>query len=357
MEDRILFLHVGLHKTGTSALQFHFMNNENALANAGLLYPKTGRDTWGGHHLFFNCIKKQEYAHYKTESSFNDYIEELNKESKNFKKVLLSSELLSEEIELEQLTDLKKSFRKIKIIAFIRRQDRYLESSYSSFIRGGYVFTFKNYLKGRLVQYKDQLDKWANIFGKENIEVHQYDKENFENRSIFTYFLDLLDVEISEIKSENKRYNTSMNLDSLEFLRFFNLLNYRSKDLIEYCYNFSDFIRDADQKATSLFSIEERQRVISEYQNENKLISSEYFREGNELFDDKLNSSESESIRYRGLTELSLDIILKRQRSFNNKLFIELCDEVRRKTSIDMTAPQGKENMIAFLYKNNWEPE
>lgn len=44
------FIHCGLHKTGTTALQQFFAGNAQALLDAGLHYPASGTGAGGGHH-------------------------------------------------------------------------------------------------------------------------------------------------------------------------------------------------------------------------------------------------------------------------------------------------------------------
>src|SRR5690606_9489375 len=41
--ERSIVLHVGAHKTGTTAIQYHFWKNDSDLARYGILYPKAGR--------------------------------------------------------------------------------------------------------------------------------------------------------------------------------------------------------------------------------------------------------------------------------------------------------------------------
>lgn len=55
MTERVAYLHAGTHKTGTSAIQTFMAMNEPALAESGIVWPRTGRATrWGsvhtGHH-------------------------------------------------------------------------------------------------------------------------------------------------------------------------------------------------------------------------------------------------------------------------------------------------------------------
>lgn len=53
---KTVYLHIGTHRTGSTSIQRFLANGEEALADRGVIYPKTGRpDTeWSnryGHHL------------------------------------------------------------------------------------------------------------------------------------------------------------------------------------------------------------------------------------------------------------------------------------------------------------------
>ncbi|MCR8550908.1 hypothetical protein M4578_24035 [Salipiger sp. P9] len=58
-----LFIHTGLHKTGTTSLQKAFFDNRRVLARQGLLYPDTGLSpnpgNWGHHELAL-ALRQQE---------------------------------------------------------------------------------------------------------------------------------------------------------------------------------------------------------------------------------------------------------------------------------------------------------
>ncbi|MHB8232145.1 MAG: hypothetical protein ACYDDB_04520 [bacterium] len=46
-----LFLHIGTHKTGTTALQSLLATNDRLLSNSGVLFPSAGRiGKYSGHH-------------------------------------------------------------------------------------------------------------------------------------------------------------------------------------------------------------------------------------------------------------------------------------------------------------------
>jgi len=51
MEQINLYIHIGLHKTGTTSIQNFLTLNENILSKKGYLYPATGRKGQAQHLL------------------------------------------------------------------------------------------------------------------------------------------------------------------------------------------------------------------------------------------------------------------------------------------------------------------
>src|SRR4051812_1580029 len=49
--DRPCFIHIGLHKTGSTSIQKMLASREDWLGSLGLYVPKTGRTGSQGHHL------------------------------------------------------------------------------------------------------------------------------------------------------------------------------------------------------------------------------------------------------------------------------------------------------------------
>ena len=52
MPRRKLLLHIGIHKTGTTAIQYLLLHNAKLLAEQGFLVPQSGRPSYEpfGHH-------------------------------------------------------------------------------------------------------------------------------------------------------------------------------------------------------------------------------------------------------------------------------------------------------------------
>lgn len=61
---RQLILHIGTHRTGTSALQQFFLMNRHVLDKNGVYYPLTGCNAEGMHHPLFQPLLKKSYKRF-----------------------------------------------------------------------------------------------------------------------------------------------------------------------------------------------------------------------------------------------------------------------------------------------------
>lgn len=95
MEKVILHIHIGFHKTGSTALQFLLHENRNLLVDKGILFPKTGFSKWltrkgfatSGHNMIVSDAN----------NFFRGVINEMyyyNKSGVDIKNVLISAENL-----------------------------------------------------------------------------------------------------------------------------------------------------------------------------------------------------------------------------------------------------------------------
>jgi hypothetical protein len=141
-----LYIHCGLHKTGTTALQLFLRNNTERLRAAGIFYPYTGcLDSIGsGHHNIAWQLSRDR----RFDKGLGD-IEALVNEIGNFSSdILLSSE------DFESSFDSAGSFeplvryaistqRELVLIIYVRNQVSYLESLYCEMLRHGFAEEYK----------------------------------------------------------------------------------------------------------------------------------------------------------------------------------------------------------------------
>jgi hypothetical protein len=182
-----LILHIGRHKTGTTALQYCFSCNEGPLAAAEIYYPRTGID-WVAHHRIAARISGQ------TDPSFDpaedDLLSELLDEIRNCGKqhILVSSEGF-------QSCDpaiVKRAFQNfsISVVVYIRDQLSYLQSSYLQSIHAEkYAGSIEEYERDRFFcDYSRFLSSWENSIPMERIITRVFSKDSLVSGDVVADF-------------------------------------------------------------------------------------------------------------------------------------------------------------------------
>jgi len=237
MEIQTIYLHIGLRKTGTTALQQFLFFNRHALKTHGILYPKTGASNHGGgHHPLANAFNHITKGQYGAKFSVEEYLEQLKNESKGYKTIIISSEIFSVfQGKIEQLTfSMKKLANNIKIIIYLRRHDSFLQSLYSSYVKARkYPKSIDDFIsEEKTVDFHELCSQYSSYFGKENLIVKAYEKEQLIENDIISDFFNILNIDLNDhyIKLPYPG-NISLNLDALEFKRCINSI---CKDF-QYC--------------------------------------------------------------------------------------------------------------------------
>jgi len=202
--SRNVKIHIGMDKTGTTAIQKYCEANEQKiLDNTGWLYYPIGREH--GHHL-----EIAQQLGFSSENPINHGLaqpaETVDKRSCN--NTFISSEHFSyrcNEKNTHQLYEYFSGFNK-EILVYYRRPSAWFLSVYSECIKWGSLQSLDEFFE----QTKWRLDYlkfhayWINEFGSDNVHVKNYDMEKSD---LLTGFLS----EITEI--DHKDHSTSVNPD------------------------------------------------------------------------------------------------------------------------------------------------
>lgn len=165
-----LILHIGTHKTGTSALQSALDSARSTLLARGLLYPNTRRAPWP--ELPKHCSVYQAAASGDASLQARERDALLSEfEASGAQSMLISEEGLSEPDERlpEFFSPLAEHFE-IEVVCLLRRQDLFVESLFNQFVREAarresrpvLAFARGRATRARL-DYHALLSRWATI--------------------------------------------------------------------------------------------------------------------------------------------------------------------------------------------------
>ena len=348
-------------KTGTSALQGVLAINEELLEKHGFVYPKEdvpvfnreGFETWDKDISlkYINCARLLNIfadLYIKLENkSFNEFLFlgtkksdeifdfDISAKSEDWNAFINETDRLLEESNviysnetlcLAPKTFIKKLYEhykdRLKIIVYLRRQDRYLESVWAQMVASNLMnipfeefAMMSGYMEGvaEMLDYRKTLDYMASVVGEENLYVRVYKKKNFDGKrfNIVGDFFELLGIE-DKPQMPKKQINSHISGNAIEYLRIYNStinsLNLRSKTMDIRYERLNDYLRHVMKKGGKdlYFKPGMRQGFMNRFEEGNLYVSKKYL--GGELLDSEGVSMDSPST-IRKLTEQEIENI------------------------------------------------
>ncbi len=289
-------LHIGMPKTGTTAIQaFLSQHRDKLLHKYSLLYPKTGmRDDvvkFPVHSKFHLSILPWGRDKIDPIELKNSLTKEIKLEKP--KTVILSSEVFSffskeEILEFKEIYD----FPITDIVCYIRRQDLLVDSLYRHTIKDYDIRRtedFKNYLLKLIKKYKRQfsalkyyelVSRWKEIFPNARVIVRLYDRKLFPERNVILDFLSLVGVDISDMGGyiSNTDINTTLShLSALVMRRInseFDLPREYHMKIVRYLQKID---KEEGSPIKSFFTLQERLEFLEMFRESNEKLFREYF--------------------------------------------------------------------------------
>lgn len=309
--NKTLYIHIGTHKTGTTALQTFLSTNRELLKRQGVLYPGT---RLASHDLGIEMQQKA-FSDIMADpkSHARRFLEEIDHSS--CQTIILSSEsfcLLTP----RQISDLKRLFSnrfRIRICVYLRRQDNRLEAGYNQMVRD-----YRHRLKGTitdlirlgeldsiLFDYYKLLEPWRDEFGKENIIVRCYEKEQMPGE-IHADFCEVTGISIDpDLRLPEGRTNESPHWDLVECAR---LCNTSCGDDLRFQQFIGNTIREINRRYRTdekrhMLSPEQRLEILTRFAESNARVAREYLeRPDGRLFFAPLPDPDEPWTPYEGLT-------------------------------------------------------
>ena len=187
---KTVHLHIGLERTGTTSLQRYCARNVSRLLRDGLLYPTRSAAFAHNNHAPLAASylpADRPVDHHLRGDDTRRVVDALRAEidASRAPTILLSSEHLSSRLRGPQVEALARDLAPYdcKVLVSLREHFDLLSSSYATHVRSGSTQTFEDYTAmvcapgNTYLRYAETLGTWEAAFGRENIEVIGYAKD------------------------------------------------------------------------------------------------------------------------------------------------------------------------------------
>lgn len=236
---RTVYLHLGIHKTGTTAIQNVCMANHDKLKRAGILFPRSGfirqaavdaTDT-PGHRGLLRFLKEPSKT--PLHPAGLHLLGEI--EASRCNRIVISSEVLSAPHNSDAVNGvswLRKQGFHVKIIVYLRRQDSWLDSFYRERLKwNGAAYPETRSIEefwlaegDNWLNYRERIGLWRDAVGAENAVIRSYEDVQ-EGRGVVVDFLDVIGVDdalLDVLQSREAVHNLSLPPSAVDLLRAFN---------------------------------------------------------------------------------------------------------------------------------------
>lgn len=330
--SNVLLIHAGIPKTGTTTLQYLLYENQDKLDQYGWCYPDLQKELFDipvwtedfvKNGVFYEEIRElRDGIVYRKNGDLNIETEEWNKiweqillhlENRN---VILSEESLWFDID-RFLTGAKQKYDNIKVIVYLRRQDRAVESWWNQSVKGrGHCDkTLKEFIDSspRMKRmdgfhYLKKLDQISAIIGQQNVIVRVFERQQFAGEfGLKSDFFSILGIEPDWEEWNNFcEPNAGISGNYLEIKRIFNSIQpeeYLISGLgaLEW-----DFVKLSQYFGAEggIFTQKERIAFLEQFKSENEEIARKYLhREDGVLFYDEKTDIPQNNIGRHSLFE------------------------------------------------------
>lgn len=208
-----LFIHIGPHKTGTTAIQNALRESSEQLAKLRIRYD-TLED--------YGSLNTHQIADSISTGRLELPAQTLEKFSQSQIDSIISSENFSR-LDLDGVRFLKSkiSCEKIRIIYFLRNPLKRMKSEWQELVKHGYRYTFLEFIAARLsrpvqdrfINDEVRIAPWREVFGIDSVDIHLYDQIEDVVEYFFNFYLKM------NFDAPKTRVNKSQDPETTEVLR------------------------------------------------------------------------------------------------------------------------------------------
>jgi transcriptional regulator with XRE-family HTH domain len=279
-----LILHIGVHRTGSTAIQRALHANRDALQAQGFHYALDSEN-----HTWMAFLIDQ------GPSSAADIVDRLVEDSlgTSANTIIVSGEDLSRVRHVSRLAGLKSVFD-IQVVCYLRRQDEWLESWYNQHVKWPWdpvlsTLTPQQFLDRRRrfhwLHYGEMLRRWRKLVGLRQITVVPFERGQITG-SVVEDFCSRCGVDPAKLDLSGRVENASVSAQTLTLLRQLNLYGKQGQQRSKLVSAVSQAFAAAGLAGTRhVFSPMQRRQIALEYAAGNAAVAREYLaRDDGRLF-------------------------------------------------------------------------
>lgn len=287
MSGRVV-IHIGLDKTGTSAIQSFFLKNRQSLLDSGVDYTLIGLHRPGnGHHILSHKwggwldISKLDVD---PEVAWADLARACARSDKT---IVISSERFTgvsahrnfdEHLQFiaEKLKD-----SHVTIVGYVRRQDALAESYFKQGVRGkSHNLTIKDYIQDLPPQFDFLMlfNRWAKIFGEVNVRARLYSHRVFKNSDLIQDFFATAELPFPKDPDYSASFaNPSLSAMCAKLLTQPELRSLTGHQKFRQAAidQIGNYVSEVNSQNTLLCE-SDRLRIMERYESSNRIFSSRY---------------------------------------------------------------------------------
>jgi hypothetical protein len=227
-------VHIGLEKTGTTTIQGFLSRKRDALLDQGILFPvapgKSNQTLLAAAAMAGDVNIRARALKTLGPDFAADLARQLEAEIAEAQpqRLLFSNEHCSSRLhtveEVQRLRDFLAQFGdEMVILVYLRRQDEFLLSTYSTSVKSGSVKPFV-IPRGRKLHarydYRVLLELWGGVFGQAAMRPRLFQPSSWVGGDLLTDFCDAAELDVSEREAPTR--NLSLSAEGLELVRMLN---------------------------------------------------------------------------------------------------------------------------------------
>lgn len=297
---RNLYLHFGMHKTGSTSIQHFLFDNRADLLRHRWYYPCEGSYYFHGERsqsFLAHAVldRRPDYLRHEQVLNQGNCLAELRRDvsASGSQNILISSEHFSSATTSDEWRKIHEALSPladtVRIVIYLRRQDTVAEASWGQDVKLGLeTASFDDfYLRKGGRNYFSLLGSMADVFGQSNITVRPFERPQLHHGDVVLDFLEQIGLGRFPTAVQSAVLNQSLSLPQLEAMR----LILGPIERVKLRRAMAEFLRSLklseDQTRYSYFAPGDRSRFLDQFRESNAQVARAFLgRADGRLFDE-----------------------------------------------------------------------